>query len=77
MVVMTSQCMNGRVCDRVYDTGRDLLNSGVVEGGDMLPEVALVKLMWVLANERDPKRAGVLMQENLAGECNRRSTHGL
>ena len=77
MVVMTSQCMNGRVCDRVYDTGRDLLNSGVIEGGDMLPEVALVKLMWVLANEKDPKRAGVLMQENLVGECNRRSTHGL
>jgi len=77
MVVMTSQCMNGRVCDRVYDTGRDLLNSGVIEGGDMLPEVALVKLMWVLANEKDPKRAGVLMQENLVGECNRRSAHGL
>jgi glutamyl-tRNA(Gln) amidotransferase subunit D len=77
MVVMTSQCMNGRVCDRVYDTGRDLLNAGVIEGGDMLPEVALVKLMWVLANERDPTRAGVLMQENLAGECNRRSAHGL
>jgi len=77
MVVMTSQCMNGRVCDRVYDTGRDLLNTGVIEGGDMLPEVALVKLMWVLANEKDPKKAGVLMQENLVGECNRRSAHGL
>ena len=77
LVVMTSQCMNGRVCDRVYDTGRDLLNTGVIEGGDMLPEVALVKLMWVLANEKDPRRAGVLMQENLAGECNRRSAHGL
>ncbi|MGP8337940.1 MAG: Glu-tRNA(Gln) amidotransferase subunit GatD, partial [Methanosarcinaceae archaeon] len=24
-VVMTSQCLNGRVCDRVYDTGRDIL----------------------------------------------------
>jgi glutamyl-tRNA(Gln) amidotransferase subunit D len=77
VVVMTSQCMNGRVCDRVYDTGRDLLNAGVIEGGDMLPETALVKLMWVLANEKDPKRAGVLMQENLVGECNRRSAHGL
>jgi len=77
IVVMTSQCMNGRVCDRVYDTGRDLLNAGVIEGGDMLPEVALVKMMWVLGNEKDPKRAGVLMQKNLVGECNRRSAHGL
>ncbi len=29
---MTSQCLDGRVCDRVYDTGRDLLDAGIVEG---------------------------------------------
>jgi glutamyl-tRNA(Gln) amidotransferase subunit D len=77
MVVMTSQCLQGRVCDRVYDTGRDLLSAGVIEGGDMLPEVALVKMMWVLGNERNPEKAASLMQANLKGECNQRSTHGL
>jgi len=77
LVVMTSQCMNGRVCDRVYDTGRDLLAAGVVEGGDMLPEAALVKLMWVLGNEKNPEKARGMMQENLKGECTRRSAHGL
>jgi glutamyl-tRNA(Gln) amidotransferase subunit D len=77
MVVMTSQCLNGRVCDRVYDTGRDLLNAGVIEGGDMLPEVALTKLMWVLGQESDKKKAAALMQADRAGECNRRSLHGL
>jgi glutamyl-tRNA(Gln) amidotransferase subunit D len=77
LVVMTSQCMQGRVCDRVYDTGRDLLTAGVIEGGDMLPEVALVKMMWVLGNERDTEKAAALMQADLKGECNRRSTHGL
>jgi glutamyl-tRNA(Gln) amidotransferase subunit D len=77
MVIMTSQCMHGRVCDRVYDTGRDLLNAGVIEGGDMLPEVALVKLMWVLGNEPDQKKAAALMKSDLTGECNRRSAHGL
>jgi glutamyl-tRNA(Gln) amidotransferase subunit D len=77
VVVMTTQCMKGRVCDRVYDTGRDLLSAGVIEGGDMLPEVALVKLMWVLGNERDPEKAAEHMQADLKGECNRRSTHGL
>ncbi|PSP56112.1 Glu-tRNA(Gln) amidotransferase GatDE subunit D [Halobacteriales archaeon QS_1_67_19] len=41
-VVMTSQCIEGRVCDRVYDTGRDLLDAGVVEGEDMLPGTAKV-----------------------------------
>jgi glutamyl-tRNA(Gln) amidotransferase subunit D len=77
VVVMTTQCMQGRVCDRVYDTGRDLLTAGVIEGGDMLPEVALVKLMWALGNERDPEKAAALIQVDLKGECNRRSTHGL
>ncbi|MDD1693715.1 MAG: Glu-tRNA(Gln) amidotransferase subunit GatD [Methanoregula sp.] len=77
LVVMTSQCMNGRVCDRVYDTGRDLLAAGVIEGGDMLPEVALVKMMWVLGNEKNKEKAKVLMQADLKGECNRRSVHGL
>jgi glutamyl-tRNA(Gln) amidotransferase subunit D len=77
MIVMTSQCMRGRVCDRVYDTGRYLLAAGVIEGGDMLPETALAKLMWVLANERDPEKARALMQTDLKGECSVRSPHGL
>ena len=77
MVTMTSQCLHGRVCDRVYDTGRDLLAAGVIEGGDMLPEVALAKMMWVLGNEPDAGRAAALMASDLKGECNRRSLHGL
>lgn len=77
VIVMTSQCMNGRVCDRVYDTGRDLLDAGIIEGGNLLPEAALVKLMWVLANAPDKKRAAGMMQDDLKGECMRRSAHGL
>jgi len=69
-VVMTSQCIEGRVCDRVYDTGRDLLEAGVVEAGDTLPGTAMVKLMWVLANHDDPEAA---MGESLAGELTERS----
>ncbi|MEF8887706.1 MAG: Glu-tRNA(Gln) amidotransferase subunit GatD [Haloarculaceae archaeon] len=70
-VVMTSQCIEGRVCDRVYDTGRDLLDAGVVEGEDMLPGTAMVKLMWVLANAESVADA---MSESLAGEIQDRST---
>lgn len=76
-VVMTSQCLNGRVCDRVYDTGRDLLKAGVIEGEDMLPEAAMVKLMWVLGNESDPERVGELMRSSLRGELGRCTPNGL
>ena len=52
-VVMTSGCIEGRVCDRVYDTGRDLLDAGVIEAEDTLPGTAYVKLMWALENTSD------------------------
>ncbi len=67
-VVMASQCLRGRVNDRVYDTGRDLLKAGVIEAEDMLPETAYVKLMWVLGQTSAPGEVRRLMQTNLAGE---------
>jgi glutamyl-tRNA(Gln) amidotransferase subunit D len=70
VVAMTSQCLAGRVCDRVYDTGRDLLDAGVVEAGDTLPGTAKVKLMWTLANASDPADA---MGRDLAGELTEES----
>jgi glutamyl-tRNA(Gln) amidotransferase subunit D len=65
-VVVTSQCLRGRIGDLVYDTGRYMLDAGAIEGEDMLPEVALVKLMWVLANR--PTEVRTLMGQPLAGE---------
>jgi len=65
-VVIASQCLRGRICDRVYDTGRDMLQAGAIEGADMLPEVALVKMMWLLANQ--PESFAALMSRPLAGE---------
>jgi glutamyl-tRNA(Gln) amidotransferase subunit D len=67
-VVVASQCLRGRICDRVYDTGRDMLDAGAIEGEDMLPEVALVKLMWTLANAKSPEEIRTLMKTPLAGE---------
>ena len=70
VVAMTSQCLEGRVCDRVYDTGRDLLDAGIVEAGDTLPGTAKVKLMWALANVGNPTEA---MGRSLAGELTEES----
>lgn len=72
-VVITSQCLYGRVCGRVYDTGRDMLKAGAIEGEDMLPETALVKLMWALKMSDDQDAVKKIMTQNIAFEINERS----
>ncbi|MGZ4901370.1 MAG: Glu-tRNA(Gln) amidotransferase subunit GatD [Halobacteriota archaeon] len=67
-VIMASQCINGRVCDRVYDTGRDLLRAGVIEAYDMLSETALVKLMWTLGQTSDLYEIRSIITTDVAGE---------
>jgi glutamyl-tRNA(Gln) amidotransferase subunit D len=70
VVVMTTMCLFGRVSMNVYDKARDLQRLGVIPGEDMLPETALVKLAWLLANH--PKEVKELIGKNLRGEINER-----
>lgn len=72
-VAMTSQCIWGRVDMKVYSTGRDLLNMGVIPCEDMLPETAYVKLMWVLGHTKDLDEVAKLMRKNFAGEITPRT----
>jgi glutamyl-tRNA(Gln) amidotransferase subunit D len=72
-VVMTSQCLWGRIDMKVYSTGRDLLQLGVIPCEDTLPETAYVKLMWVLAHAKGAKEVSKLMRTNLAGEITPRT----
>ncbi len=67
LVCMTSQCIWGRLRMTVYETGRDLLSMGVVPL-DMLPETALVKVMWVLANSSSMDEAKSMLLSNMAME---------
>jgi glutamyl-tRNA(Gln) amidotransferase subunit D len=68
MVFMTSQCIWGRTNMRVYDTGRDLIKMGVMPLADMIPETAVVKAMWVVANSRNNTEAARMMERNIANE---------
>src|SRR5918998_4723844 len=68
MVCMTSQCIWGRVRMTVYDTGRDLLDIGVVPLSDMISETAIVKAMWALKETQDIEAVKKIMQQNLANE---------
>ncbi|KKK68361.1 hypothetical protein LCGC14_2944810, partial [marine sediment metagenome] len=65
---MTSQCIDGRVRLTVYESGRDLLELGVVPLENMIPEVALVKAMWALGNSQDNEEIKKIMLKNIASE---------
>ena len=67
LMAMTTQTINGRVNMNVYSNGRELQKLGVISCEDMLPEVALVKMMYLLGNY-DTEKAKKLMKENLVGE---------
>jgi len=73
IVAMTSQCIWGRLGMNVYNQGRDLLAIGVVSLEDMLPETALVKLMWVLGQTKDIAEAKSLLTTNVAYEISPRT----
>jgi glutamyl-tRNA(Gln) amidotransferase subunit D len=75
VVCMASQCIWGRVNMNVYSTGRDLLALGAIPLEDMLPETALVKLMWALGQTPDPGEVRAIMLSNLAGEISGRSPY--
>ncbi len=68
VVALASQCIWGRVNMNVYDTGRDLLQLGVIPSDDMFPETALVKLMWSLGQTSDPQEVKRLFKLNVSGE---------
>lgn len=73
VVVMSSQCLNGRVNMNVYDAGLKIQNAGVIQAKDMHPELAYVKLMWSLGNADSRDEAEELFQKNVNGELNERS----
>ncbi|MHA1715621.1 MAG: Glu-tRNA(Gln) amidotransferase subunit GatD [Promethearchaeota archaeon] len=67
-VVMTVQTLWGFTGMNVYETGREELALGIIDGKNMLPEVAYTKLLWVLGHEKDPNKIKQMMETNLRGE---------
>jgi len=75
-VYMTLQTLWGFVQMHVYETGREILELGVVPLANMLPEVAYIKLGWALGmHPDDPAAARTLMTTSIAGEITDREPH--
>ena len=67
-VYMTVQTLWGYVQMYVYDTGRDMMELGVVPGANLLPEVGYVKLGWALGQTDDMQKVREIMLTPIAGE---------
>lgn len=74
-VVMTVQTLWGYVQMYVYDTGRDLMDLGIVPLENMLPETALMKLCWVLGHTDDHAAVMRMMREPVSHEITEREPH--
>ncbi len=74
-VVMTVQTLWGFAQMYVYDTGRDLLDIGVVPLDNMLPETALMKLGWVLGHTDDHAQVLRMMRDTINNEITKREPH--
>ncbi|KAF9448867.1 L-asparaginase [Macrolepiota fuliginosa MF-IS2] len=73
VIVAISQCTKGSVSD-AYETGRALLQVGVLPGSDMTPECALTKLSYLLSKpELSLKQVRDLIGIPLRGELTRPS----
>jgi len=72
---MTVQTLWGYVQMYVYDTGRDIMELGVIPAANMLPEVAYVKLGWALGQTTDLEKAKEIMLTPIAGEITEREPH--
>ena len=74
-VVMTVQTLWGYAQMYVYDTGRDLLDIGIVPLDNMLPETALMKLGWVLGHTHDHDEVQEMMRHSISHEITEREPH--
>jgi glutamyl-tRNA(Gln) amidotransferase subunit D len=76
LTFMTLQTLWGFVQMHVYETGREILELGVVPLANMLPEVAYIKLGWALGcHPDDPDAVVELMTTPIAGEMTDREPH--
>jgi glutamyl-tRNA(Gln) amidotransferase subunit D len=74
-VVMTVQTLWGFAQMYVYETGRDLMDIGVVPLDNMLPETALMKLGWVLGHTDDHEQVMQMMRKVVSHEMTEREPH--
>lgn len=72
---MTLQTIWGHVQMYTYETGRDMLALGIIPAGNMLPEVAYIKLCWVLGQTDEAEEVKKLMLTPVNDEITEREPY--
>lgn len=68
IIVNVTQCSTGSVKMSLYETGRQLLEAGIISGKDMTVEAALTKLMYLFGCGYSPEDVRREMKRDIAGE---------
>lgn len=68
IMINVTQCYTGSIQAELYETGRHLMDAGVINGQDITTETALTKLMYLLGNYEDSTMIKNMLKKPIIGE---------
>jgi len=68
LILNVTQCHGGTVEMELYETGRELLNAGVISGRDLTSEASVTKMMHLLSRFDSTDKVTYYLERSLVGE---------
>jgi len=68
IVVLMSEVKGGTLAPSIYESGRELLEMGAIDSGDMTFEASITKMMFLLGQYSDISKIKKNFSKSLAGE---------